>query len=826
MSTPESSSPPQTAPGRSSRRPATDAPPLMTGSTGRTRIEWPDAARGIAIILVVVHHSVLYSLQADIAHPVWGPLTEVLRTMRMPLFFLAAGLFAGKWARATWPDLVQNKLLLFAWVFAIWVGLRWAWFNIVPGQTVEDGLQTLFFRFVVPSGGWFIFVLAIFFAIAKATARVPIVVQLAVAAAVSVVSLSEIVYVGNQAWDGILSFYVFFLLGMHGRNRIIPAVQRLRWMPAVAIVIGGLGIVAVAGRLGLNDYFGVDFVLRLLGLSAGLALAKLLSGWSWLRALGRNTLPIYMSHSLWIVGIIAVIVRFGPAQPALPVALVMPLAVAVPSLLIALAIGVIAPKVGLRWLFDSPRWLSRAVHGVVSVPFRTLPRSKRVGLIALAGAVAASLAAGGGVAVAATADRLTPSSTPVAAIDRAGLGRALSTDPNAAAFISVLDNSSRYAMTVWFPETFAGQNTSSSLDFGGTTAVEIRPAASEALALATSLGTGTFSAESVGARREETLAVASALISSLAGSHWSNSVWGGWSGPDSWQGAHWAEMTGSAAWLIWDDLSDETRADVQNMIEKEADRFIGVAPEYWETPSSSSSDGDTKAEEIAWNATILQLSMAMLPTHPNEPAWAEANTRMLLASFARPSDVDDSTLYSGRPVSEWVEGWNINEDGTLVNHGILHPEYMATVNFKLKAVTTASLASTDVDPAAFHNTDLVYDALQSLPFDDDEFDSPGGTIYVPGSDTVYYPEGADRGLDRRMNFANLDLMESLYSPDRALAADASEWAALHVGRVAEMQARFTDGRTYAEGDDDTYYARESWVARYAALSVLALYAAR
>jgi uncharacterized membrane protein YcfT len=332
-------------------------------SSTTQRIAWPDAARGLAIILVVLHHSIQYTFEAGMAAPEWVALTEFFRTLRMPLFFAAAGLFAGKWVRAPWRDMLRAKVLLFAWVFVLWVLLRWVVFNAIPRDNIETGWRNILLHIVWPTGGWFIFALAIFFVVAKATARLDARIQLAVAAAVSIVWFGGVIEIRSLAWDGVCLFYVFFLFGCYWRQWLLTTVDKLRWPIGVGAVSLWCGVYLALDALGLVDALGLSFILRVLGLAAGIVLAVLLSRVTWLRSLGQETLPIYMVHSLIIYAVAsAVLALGGPAWAGVQVWL--PPAMAVLALAASLAVGRLAPRTGAGWLFATPQWLVRTYDRV------------------------------------------------------------------------------------------------------------------------------------------------------------------------------------------------------------------------------------------------------------------------------------------------------------------------------------------------------------------------------------------------------------------------------------------------------------------------------
>ena len=313
-------------------------------------------------MLVVLHHAALYALQLDLANPLWRPLTEILRSMRMPLFFAAAGLFAGKWAIAGWRDVFRTKVLLLTWVYLVWVVIRWVWYNLDPNQTVEDGLSTLFLRLVWPTGGWFIYTLALFFILLKLTRRAPAWLQLAIAGVASVLSLAGVVTIGNHAWDGVLSFYAFFLIGVHGRAVLIPLVDRIPLWAALSAPPAIFAAVAALKYFHFADFAGVEFAIRVIGLIAGLCLARIFSGWALLRHLGQSTLPIYMLHSLLIASTVTLIDFVAPFPE--PVGLVTPVAIAAVALTASYWAGRGAARTRyLAWLYDVPGWLRKTSSG-------------------------------------------------------------------------------------------------------------------------------------------------------------------------------------------------------------------------------------------------------------------------------------------------------------------------------------------------------------------------------------------------------------------------------------------------------------------------------
>src|ERR1017187_3026516 len=142
--------------------------------------------------------------------------------------------------------------------------------------------------------------------------------------------------------------------------------------------------------------------------------------------------------------------------------------------------------------------------------------------------------------------------------------------------------------------------------------------------------------------------------------------------------AHWAWLAGTAGWMLWTNLPPTDQELVRRMVEYEANRFTSYAvPYYMNRAGTIISPGDTKSEENAWNAELLHLAACMMPVHSNAPLWWSKAIEMTLSTYARPSDVNRTNVYHGRTLASWLNGSNANEDSTVINHNIVHPDYLA-----------------------------------------------------------------------------------------------------------------------------------------------------
>lgn len=192
-----------------------------------------------------------------------------------------------------------------------------------------------------------------------------------------------------------------------------------------------------------------------------------------------------------------------------------------------------------------------------------------------------------------------------------------------------------------------------------------------------------------------------------------------WKG--QWQSALWANSAGMAAWLLWNDLDENTRWLAARMICDEADRFVGQKPpaQEWD---------DTKAEENAWNATVITLAASMFPQHPRHAEYVETARRWSVGSFVRQEDITLPKLIGGKTLGQWDVGATIHGDYTLENHSRVHPDYMNTINMNLEQWLPYSMVGSDLPETSRFNTRDVYKAVETLACPD------GGFLYVNGQD--------------------------------------------------------------------------------------------
>jgi hypothetical protein len=371
---------------------------------------------------------------------------------------------------------------------------------------------------------------------------------------------------------------------------------------------------------------------------------------------------------------------------------------------------------------------------------------------------------------------------------------------------------------------------------GGQDELDIRLPAMSALTVAVGLSTGAYDRSTIGHGRAKAAAYVDQLVRSIACTHVSLTP-GGWG--RGWQTAHWAMLAGSAAWLVWDDLSPQTQADVTSMVVDEADRLTRLQVPYWGLPDGTIvTPGDTKAEEDAWNSSLLAFAAAMMPDSPRAALWRAKSAELAVASFSIRPDDTSSTVVNGVSLADRLQGFNAYDNGTVENHQRIHPDYASNINLLWTAADFDRLARQRVPEAMFHNAGLVYSAFSTLHYAagapspaGGTFAAPGGTVYIKGHSWIYYPQGDDWGTARRAHFVSLDAHATTYAKylrAKGWGADKAMYWHERGQQNLVKSSGTNDGRTYSvnpavAAQQDTYPGREEYAAQNLATAWLALY---
>ncbi len=343
--------------------PASPFRPPAADRAGRPpgRVEWVDAAKGMTILLVVLHHLTLF-LQPHGFVP--GPVATInmgLTSLRMPLFFLASGLFFAGPLAGSWRVLLHKRVALFGYLYVLWATLQFLEMSLLPPgvaapEVTQDAAEYVTLLLVPAPAMWFLYALSVYSVLAKLARPVPPWLQLTVTGAVSATIGADLVVIPSETWSLTIRYLFFFLLGCYARGLVervaeLTGVRRIA-VGGAAVLVGALSAVALIS--GLRWVPGLALLLNLAVVVCGVQLAAWIAPSPISRPLlhlGRNTLQVYLTNVLWI-GLITLLLRQVPIPPPhYPLPLILMVVVTALALLTGRAL-----RAG--WLYELPRPLA------------------------------------------------------------------------------------------------------------------------------------------------------------------------------------------------------------------------------------------------------------------------------------------------------------------------------------------------------------------------------------------------------------------------------------------------------------------------------------
>ncbi len=263
----------------------------------------------MSILLVVAHHSVAFLQASGLAPSAVVAANTALASMRMPLFFLASGLFVAGPLAGSWRTLLHKRVAFFLYLYLLWTLLRFALFQIPVVDAVDpfhtsNPVVTVALALVLPGSlTWFLYALALFAVVCKLIRRLPVWLQLGAAGVLSALAGAEVVEFESGPWTRIARYFFFFLLGCYARHlveRLAGATSLLRATVAAVVCVGAAGAAVV---FGLRSIPGVALALNIAAVTFGVLFAAWICRY-WLGRplvwLGGRTLPIYLIHMLFL----------------------------------------------------------------------------------------------------------------------------------------------------------------------------------------------------------------------------------------------------------------------------------------------------------------------------------------------------------------------------------------------------------------------------------------------------------------------------------------------------------------------------------------------
>lgn len=286
----------------------------MTGQDGR--VAWLDAAKGMAIVLVVWGHALrgVRAAQIPVPESFFNLADAAVYSFHIPLFLLLSGLLAAgsihRRGSAALPDRARSILL----PYAVWSTI-FVCANLALGGAANDPLRLADLA-AIPwrpvSIYWFFWVL---FACHCLAAAVRPLGRVGTVATTLALSSAFFTLAPPYPLGAFCLFQVFFMAGL----LLAPVLPRLsaahgRTGTAALALTGAAGVLAVAllltrGASGYvetgHDYSPWFLLAPLPGMLLAWGLARLTEGGrlgALLQYLGRRSLPIYVAHILFTAG--------------------------------------------------------------------------------------------------------------------------------------------------------------------------------------------------------------------------------------------------------------------------------------------------------------------------------------------------------------------------------------------------------------------------------------------------------------------------------------------------------------------------------------------
>ena len=334
----------------------------MTSTIAKFRIGWVDYAKGLCIILVVMMHSTL-GVEKAAGEISWvHGFIEWARPFRMPDFFLISGLFLSARVDKPWRSYLDGKVLHFVYFYVLWMTIQFATkgYGIFQEAGATGLLQSYLMGFVEPFGTlWFIYMLAVFFAVVKVLRRVPPWLVFAAAALLEIAPIET----GHVLIDEFAARFVYFYAGYWLAGQVFAFAAGVGRKPLFTILSGLFIWGAVNAYFvghGWSHWPVVSLLLGFIGAAAVVSVGVLLSKFRLAKAVrycGENSIVIYLAFFLFMAGSRAMLLKLAPG-----------LDLGLMSLMVTAA-GVLGPVLlfwGLRntsakFLFRRPQWAKLAM---------------------------------------------------------------------------------------------------------------------------------------------------------------------------------------------------------------------------------------------------------------------------------------------------------------------------------------------------------------------------------------------------------------------------------------------------------------------------------
>ena len=268
----------------------------------KSRLEWIDVAKGIAITLVVLGHVVwVLSLMDLPTSDFWRRILKATGPMRMPGFFLMSGLFAHRFASGSFEKFARRRVIGFVYLFAVWIAITalvQVGLKLWLGNTADAVARTKLVHNVLwlETPMWYLIALPAFHLLWWSTRNLSSWVPLAVTGIgyliVDTGSAALPGMLGSTGYRGMIQYSFFFMVGARLSQPLRNVVGRMTPWTSSAVLSTWLAVEIWLPTMPLKSLLAVPALFAISQLVVLTPLRSLAQ-----RA-GRRTLPLYLMNWL------------------------------------------------------------------------------------------------------------------------------------------------------------------------------------------------------------------------------------------------------------------------------------------------------------------------------------------------------------------------------------------------------------------------------------------------------------------------------------------------------------------------------------------------
>lgn len=266
-----------------------------------------NAARGQALVAVVLFHAFILLYPRGLVYWGYQYAVDALTYIPMPVLFFISGLKVRNLVSRKNNWQLSSRIAVYGYLYAFWTMVYLA-FQLAFGDRIIDMEASTFYKatlslFFPTTVLWFLYSLALYFFCARLMVQMNPWIQVAAG-----VALALCAYAPNFVFDHTLTckvagHFVYFLVGANFGSRLLDAVFAPKWAvvvtvvvsyPALLLLVRLAGVAQSPGIVEAMGTLGIVFFMIMSAVSLRLRLKR------FFQMVGRNALPIYLLHSLFL----------------------------------------------------------------------------------------------------------------------------------------------------------------------------------------------------------------------------------------------------------------------------------------------------------------------------------------------------------------------------------------------------------------------------------------------------------------------------------------------------------------------------------------------